>query len=70
MLRREVLGEIGPSDDLVPDVLPRLIQRGEVLGYRYEGFWMPMDTVRDWQNLETLAASESPPWAVWRTPQP
>ncbi len=65
MLRREILDEIGPFDDLVPDVLPRLIERDEVLGYRYEGFWMPMDTVRDWQNLEGLVSAGSPPWAVW-----
>jgi len=66
MLRRQLLDEIGQFDDLVPDVLPRLIKRDEVLGYRYEGFWMPMDTVRDWQNLEGLVASGSPPWAVWQ----
>ena len=66
MLRREILDEIGPADDLVPDVLPRLIERNQVLGYRYDGFWAPMDTLRDWQNLEAIVASGSPPWAVWR----
>ncbi len=65
MLRRAILDEIGPLDDLVPDLLPRLIKRDEVLGYRYDGFWGPMDTIRDWQNLEALVASGRPPWAVW-----
>ena len=66
MFRREVLDEIGPGEDLVPDVLPRLIERDEVLGYRYDGFWAPMDTLRDWQNLEQLVQSGHMPWAVWR----
>ena len=66
MFRREILDEIGPGEDLVPDVLPRLIERDEVLGYRYDGFWAPMDTVRDWQNLEAYVASGDLPWAVWQ----
>lgn len=68
MFRREILDEIGPGEDLVPDVLPRLIERDEVLGYRYDGFWAPMDTVRDWQNLEARVASGDTPWAVWQEP--
>ena len=66
MFRREILDEIGSGEDLVPDVLPRLIERDEVLGYRYDGFWAPMDTVRDWQNLEAYVASGDLPWAVWQ----
>ena len=68
MFRREVLDEIGPGEDLVPDVLPRLIQRGQVLGYRYDGFWAPMDTIRDLQRLEDLVNSGEMPWAVWQKP--
>ena len=66
MFRREILDEIGPGEDLVPDVLPRLIERDEVLGYRYDGFWAPMDTLRDWQNLEEFVQSGDMPWAVWQ----
>jgi glucose-1-phosphate cytidylyltransferase len=66
MFRRGVLDEIGPGEDLVPDVLPRLIARGEVDAYRYDGFWAPMDTLRDWQNLESMVQSGSMPWAVWQ----
>jgi glucose-1-phosphate cytidylyltransferase len=66
MFRREVLDEIGPGEDLVPDVLPRLIERGQVDAYRYDGFWAPMDTLRDWQNLEAMVQSGTMPWAVWQ----
>ena len=66
MFRREILDEIQPGEDLVPDVLPRLIGRDEVLGYRYDGFWAPMDTLRDWKNLDEMVQSDRMPWAVWR----
>lgn len=68
MFRREVLDAIGPGEDLVPDVIPRLIERDQVLGYRHDGFWAPMDTVRDWQNLERHVESGHMPWAVWQGP--
>jgi glucose-1-phosphate cytidylyltransferase len=69
IFRRAVLDEIQPGEDLVPDVFPRLIERGEVLGFRYDGFWAPMDTLRDWQILEGHITSGDTPWAVWQ-PKP
>jgi glucose-1-phosphate cytidylyltransferase len=68
MFRREVLDEIQPGEDLVPDVLPRLIERDQVLAYRYDGFWAPMDTLRDWQKLDQMVQSGDMPWAVWQKP--
>jgi len=65
MFRRAIFDEIGPDEDLVPDVFSRLIERGEVLGFRYDGFWAPMDTLRDWQILEGRVADGDIPWAVW-----
>lgn len=65
MFRREFLAEIGPGEDLVPDVFPRLIERGLLAAYRYDGFWAPMDTIRDWQRLGAMADSGNMPWAVW-----
>lgn len=70
MFRTAVLDEIGPGEDLVPDVLPRLIERDEVLAFRHEGFWAPMDTLRDWQKLEGFFESGRMPWAVWQEPAP
>src|SRR5262245_25599021 len=68
MFRKQFLDELQPGDDLVPDVLPRLIAQGQVLGYRYDGFWAPMDTLRDVQTLEGIVQSGHMPWAVWQQP--
>jgi len=32
------------------------------MAYPYEGFWAPMDTLKDKQTLETLLESGEPPW--------
>lgn len=33
--------------------------------YFHEGFWQPMDTLRDKRQLEELWQSGNPPWKVW-----
>lgn len=33
--------------------------------YQHDGFWQPMDTLRDKQLLETMWASGDTPWKVW-----
>lgn len=42
--------------------LEALAQRGQLAAYAHDGFWMPMDTLRDRDELNRLAASPSPPW--------
>jgi glucose-1-phosphate cytidylyltransferase len=45
--------------------LERLAADGELMAYRHDGFWHPMDTLRDVRTLEELWLSGSPPWKVW-----
>lgn len=47
------------------DVLKQLAHDGELVGFRHEGFWHPMDTLPDKTNLERLWAGGDPPWKVW-----
>lgn len=42
--------------------LERLAKEGELMAYRHEGFFQPMDTVRDRKLLEELWASGKAPW--------
>jgi glucose-1-phosphate cytidylyltransferase len=39
-----------------------LAARGQLTVFRHEGFWQPMDTLRDKRTLEELWATGSPPW--------
>jgi glucose-1-phosphate cytidylyltransferase len=45
--------------------LERLASAGELVAYRHDGFWQPMDTLRDLRLLESLWQSGSVPWKVW-----
>ena len=42
-----------------------LASDSELMAYRHEGFWQPMDTLRDKLVLEDLWASGAPPWKTW-----
>ena len=44
--------------------LERLASSGELMAYRHEGSWQPMDTLRDKQHLESLWA-QGAPWKSW-----
>lgn len=45
--------------------LSRLAEMGQLMAYRHHGFWQPMDTLRDKNQLEELWASGRAPWKVW-----
>jgi glucose-1-phosphate cytidylyltransferase len=53
----ETLWEQGP--------LETLAARGDLVAYRHEGFWQPMDTLRDKHQLEDLWQSGKAPWKCW-----
>lgn len=44
--------------------LEQLAQGGDLVAWRHEGFWQPMDTLRDKQYLEELWQGDAP-WKVW-----
>lgn len=45
--------------------MERLAAEGELMAYQHEGFWQPMDTLREKRILEELWASDRAPWKVW-----
>jgi glucose-1-phosphate cytidylyltransferase len=38
---------------------------GELACFRHGGFWQPMDTLRDRNELEGMWASGQAPWRLW-----
>ena len=65
-MRREVFDLLRPGDDLVDDVVPRLVAARRLFGYEHHGFWACVDTHKDWQALEARIASGIMPWRVWQ----
>ena len=47
------------------DPLESLAKVGQLSAYAHEGFWQPMDTLRDKVKLEALWQSGNAPWKVW-----
>ena len=45
--------------------MERLAREGQLGVYFHEGFWQPMDTLRDRRHLEELWASGRAPWKTW-----
>lgn len=43
-----------------------LATSGQLQAFKHDGFWQPMDTLRDKQHLEELWQSGKAPWKVWK----
>lgn len=52
------------SDDCVWEKTPmqKLAMNGELKAFRHDGFWQPMDTLKDKRYLDGLCNNGSPPW--------
>ncbi len=53
------------EDSWEEDILPCLAAQQELSAYFHDGFWQPMDTLRDKTRLESLWMSDSAPWKIW-----
>lgn len=45
--------------------LERMAEEKQLAAYLHDGFWQPMDTLRDKQQLEALWYSGKAPWRLW-----
>jgi glucose-1-phosphate cytidylyltransferase len=61
------VGDYIAGDETVWEREPmeRLAAEGQLAPYRYDGFWHPMDTLRDKRYLEELWESGAAPWKKW-----
>jgi glucose-1-phosphate cytidylyltransferase len=44
--------------------LTNLAAEGQLMAYRHNGFWQPMDTLRDKNHLEEMLAANKAPWLM------
>ena len=65
VMRSELLDEMRPGEDLVEEPFHRLMAEGKVLAQQHDGFWSPMDTLKDQQWLEGLHEESQAPWQLW-----
>ncbi len=66
VLNRDVISLIkGDHTPWEREPMESLAEAGELRAYRHEGFWQPMDTLRDKTMLQSLWDNDEAPWKVW-----
>lgn len=66
VLQPEVLNYIdGPDSTWEQDPMRNLAAEGHMMAFEHDGFWQPMDTIRDRKTLEDLWAKGDAPWKTW-----
>lgn len=66
VLHRKVLDLIKTDESVwEKEPLEQLASSGELMAYRHDGYWQPMDTLREKQLLQELWDSGHAPWKVW-----
>jgi glucose-1-phosphate cytidylyltransferase len=68
VFRTEIFDYMEPGEELVEQPFQRLIDRQELLAYKYEGYWGSMDTFKEKQVLEDRYSRGDAPWEVWKAP--
>ena len=65
--RRKIFEYLEPREDLdfEAEVMRELAADGEMMMFPHDGFWMPMDTSREYNLLNTLYSQGKAPWVVW-----
>jgi glucose-1-phosphate cytidylyltransferase len=65
VLERSIAHAIpGNDSSFEMDVMPKLASEGSLAAFEHEGFWQPMDTLRERNLLADLAIMSTPPWLL------
>jgi glucose-1-phosphate cytidylyltransferase len=52
----------GLDEPFESGAMPRLVEEKQLVSYHHNGFWQPMDTLREKHDLEKLASLNPPSW--------
>jgi glucose-1-phosphate cytidylyltransferase len=73
IFRSDIYDYMREGEELVLEPFTRLMEKGLLMAYKYEGFWRAMDTLRDRQVLEEMVERGEMPWRPsmdsWRRSQ-
>lgn len=65
IFNQEIFDYLTPESTLEGEPLEKLSEQGELFAFRHDGFWQPMDTIREMEQLNTLWSEGRAPWKVW-----
>ena len=65
MLNRRVLDYLDSDCVLEREPMERLAADGQLMAFRHQGFWIGMDTFREYEMLNLMWDAGDTPWKVW-----
>lgn len=66
VLNRKIFDYLGDGSEMLEaGPLEAVAKDGEMTAYRHDGFWSPMDTLKDKGYLEELWNTGKAPWKLW-----
>jgi glucose-1-phosphate cytidylyltransferase len=65
VLRQDIFDYLHEGEDLVMDACVRAAKDGRMLAIPYDGFWAPMDTLKERSALERRYFTGNSPWMLW-----
>jgi glucose-1-phosphate cytidylyltransferase len=65
--RNEIFNYIDDREDNVfeQEPLRNLVKDSEMMVFKHDGFWQPMDTSREYQLLNQMYEQKKSPWVIW-----
>ena len=66
VFKKDIFKYIKDGEELVVKPFQRLIKDKQLITYKYNGFWVPMDTFKDKQLLDDIHSKGNAPWEVWK----
>lgn len=67
ILRPQIFEFMRAGEELVEEPFERLIKNRALRAYEHDGFWGPMDTLKDYEALEQMNELGTAPWKVWES---
>lgn len=68
VFKKDVFRYIEEGEELVLQPFQRLLREGQLVAYKYQGFFACMDTFQEKQRFDEMFVSGNMPWQVWRSP--
>lgn len=65
LFNKEIFEYLNFDSILEREPLENLAKNGELMAWKHDGFWHPMDTIRDTQHLNELWRDGVAPWKTW-----
>ena len=64
---RKIFDYLDDREDLVfeKDPIHKIVAAGELMVFKHDGFWQPMDTSREYNLLNELYDNGNAPWVKW-----